>query len=50
MPDNAIYYQVAYAVAGVVYAGYIVSLVVRARRIRRRQEMRDAGLASRRQT
>jgi hypothetical protein len=47
MPDNAIYYQAAYAVAAVMYVGYIVSLVVRARRVRRRQEeMSNAGLAS----
>ena len=38
MPDNAIYYHAAYIVAGVVYAGYIVSLVIRWRRVRRRQE------------
>jgi hypothetical protein len=49
MPDNAIYYQAAYVVAGVVYAAYVVSLVVRARRVRRRQEeMASPGVASRR--
>ena len=36
-PDNAIYYQAAYGIAGVVYGAYIVSLIVRARRVRDRQ-------------
>ncbi len=45
-PDNAIYYQAAYAVAGVVYGAYIVSLIVRARRIRSRLERQaKSGLA-----
>ena len=38
MPDNAIYYYAAYVVAGAVYSGYILSLVIRWRRVRRRQE------------
>jgi hypothetical protein len=38
MPDNAIYYHAAYIAAAVVYGGYIVSLLVRSRRARERQE------------
>jgi hypothetical protein len=33
MPDNAIYYQLAYAATILVYAAYGLSLVVRARRL-----------------
>ena len=40
MPENAIYYQVAYAAAALIYGGYIVSLVVRTRRARNRQRER----------
>jgi hypothetical protein len=36
MPDNAIYYQLAYAAAAVIYSGYAISLVVRRRRLRAR--------------
>jgi hypothetical protein len=32
MPDNAIYYQLAYAATAIVYVAYGVSLWVRARR------------------
>ena len=42
-PDNAIYYQAAYTVAGVVYGAYIISLIVRARRVRDRQERAAQG-------
>jgi hypothetical protein len=41
MPDNAIYYQLAYAAAALIYGGYIVSLVVRMRRARDRQRERQ---------
>lgn len=45
-PDNAIYYQAAYTIAGVVYGAYIVSLVVRLRRVRDRQSAsNDSGVA-----
>jgi hypothetical protein len=37
MPDNAIFYQAAYAVAILVYGGYIVSLVVRGRHVRNQE-------------
>ena len=37
MPDNAIYYQLAYAATIVVYAGYGLSLWVRARRLDERE-------------
>ena len=33
MPDTFGYYVAAYVVAGVLYAGYVASLVVRARRL-----------------
>ena len=41
MPENAIYYQVAYAAAALIYGGYIASLVVRTRRARDRQRERQ---------
>jgi hypothetical protein len=37
MPDNAIYYQLAYAATAIVYVGYGVSLWLRARRLGRRE-------------
>ena len=37
MPDNAVFFHVAYAVAVVIYGGYVVSLVVRSRRARARE-------------
>jgi hypothetical protein len=33
MPENAIFYQVAYAAAILVYGGYVVSLFVRTRQM-----------------
>jgi hypothetical protein len=33
MPDTFGYYVAAYVVAGILYAGYVVSLVVRSRRV-----------------
>jgi hypothetical protein len=33
MPDTFAYYVAGYVVAGAVYAGYVLSLVVRARRL-----------------
>ena len=38
MPDNAIYYQLAYAATAIVYAGYGLSLWLRSRRMDRRQD------------
>lgn len=46
MPENAIFYQVAYAAAIVVYGGYVISLFVRTRRVRdqeRRQLQRGVA-------
>lgn len=43
MPDNAIYYQLAYAAAALLYLGYGLSLVQR----RRRLDEREARLAER---
>jgi len=37
MPDNAIYYEMAYAAAAVIYGAYTLSLIVRARRLRARE-------------
>jgi hypothetical protein len=37
MPDNAVFFHVAYAAAIVIYGGYVVSLVVRSRRTRARE-------------
>ena len=42
MPDNAIYYHLAYGAAAVVYGGYIISIYVRARRARDRASANDA--------
>ncbi len=46
MPDNAIFYHVAYAVAAIIYGGYVVSLVVRGRRVRERERQQAGGVAS----
>ena len=35
-PDNAFYYQAAYAAAAVVYVTYAISLVLRTRRLQAR--------------
>ena len=40
MPDNAIFYQIAYAAGAVVYGGYLISIYVRARRARERERHR----------
>ena len=37
MPDNAIYYQLAYAAVALIYGTYAVSLVVRSRRLAERE-------------
>ena len=37
MPENAIFSQVAYAAAILVYGGYVVSLFVRTRQMRDRE-------------
>ena len=41
MPDNAIYYQLAYAAAVLLYAGYGLSLWRRARRLDEREGARE---------
>ena len=35
MPDTFRFYVAAYVVAGLVYAGYVLSLILRARRLPR---------------
>lgn len=45
MADNAVYYHAAYIAAGLVYGGYVVSLIVRARRARERQRRRGGSAA-----
>ena len=46
MPDNAIFFHVAYTAAAVIYGGYVVSLVVRSRRTRARERRQmQRGLA-----
>ena len=37
MPDNAIYYQLAYAAVALIYGAYTVSLVTRSRRLAERE-------------
>jgi hypothetical protein len=46
MPDTFAYYVAAYVVAGLLYAGYIASLVIRARRISPRAENRQPTTGS----
>ncbi len=44
MPDNAIYYQMAYGATVVLYAGYALTLVLRRRALaRRRARQTGAG-------
>jgi heme exporter protein D len=43
MPDNAFYYQMAYAATLVLYVGYAVTLVVRRRALERRRERQRTG-------
>lgn len=47
MPDNAIYYQMAYAATIVLYAGYALTIRIRRRAMERRatQVARAAGAA-----
>jgi hypothetical protein len=35
-PDNGQYLVAAYVVAGTIYLSYVISLIVRARRVRRK--------------
>jgi hypothetical protein len=37
MPENAIFFHVAYTAAALIYGGYVVSLIVRSRRTRARE-------------
>ncbi len=41
MPDTFAYYVAAYVVAGLLYGGYVASLVIRSRRISPRTENRE---------
>ena len=47
MPDNAIYYQLAYAATAVVYLGYGLSLWRRARRVEEQERAFGAGKTAR---
>lgn len=47
MPDNAIYYQLAYAATALVYLGYGVSLWRRGRRLDERERNPALGEADR---
>ena len=42
-PDNAIFYQLAYTFAAIIYAGYAVTLVMRRRRLRERLRALDSS-------
>ncbi len=42
MPDNAVYMQAAYAIAGLLYLGYTVQLIRRRARVRRELERFEA--------
>jgi len=41
MPDNAIYYHVAYVAAAVIYVGYSVTLYLRWKRVREKNTSRS---------
>jgi hypothetical protein len=45
MPDNSVFYYAAYVAAALVYGGYLVSLVIRRKRVLDRERRRGAGLA-----
>lgn len=45
MPDNAIYYQMAYGATLVLYAGYALSIVLRRRVLARRRARQQGGRA-----
>ena len=42
MPDNAIFYRLAYSAAAVIYGGYLISIYVRAHRARERARANEA--------
>jgi hypothetical protein len=43
MPDTSGYYHAAYAAAGILYGGYVLSLWIRARRVRERLHAATRG-------
>jgi heme exporter protein D len=43
MPDNAVYYQMAYAATIVLYVGYAATLVIRRRALAARRARQQAG-------
>lgn len=43
MPDNAIYYQLAYGAIVALFAGYTLTLVIRRRALGRRRERQERG-------
>lgn len=43
MPDNVIYYQLAYGAVIALFVGYAVTLVVRRRGLARRRERQHPG-------
>jgi len=43
MPDNAVFYHAAYIAAGIVYGGYVVSLLIRTRRANERRRLQDSN-------
>ena len=45
MPDTSAYYRAAYTAAGVLYAGYLLSLWIRARRVRERMRPLSGDVA-----
>lgn len=42
MPDNALYFQLAYGATIALYVGYALSLVVRRRALERRRQSRPS--------
>ena len=46
MPENAIFFQLAYLAATLVLGGYVVSLIVRGRKVRERERrQKRSGVA-----
>jgi hypothetical protein len=43
MPDNALYYRLAYAATLLLYLGYALSLYLRGRALSRREERQRDG-------
>jgi hypothetical protein len=43
MPDNAIYYHIAYVAAAAIYSGYAITIYMRRRALSRQASKRSSG-------